>query len=93
MVSRLRVVHVCPPFRTQPSVSMQKKQNLRGVAEESFLLLVMVLSTLKGKERRDAIRQTWAKEGQEASKEEKDVLIKFVIGTKGMSTQEMEGVG
>ena len=43
-----------------------------------YLLVVVVLSTVHGKDRRDAIRQTWMRGHQDIKPR---VMVKFVIGT------------
>ena len=52
-----------------------------------FLLVVLVLSRPSGQERRDSIRQTWMKRDDKAAHR---VLVKFSIGTEGISTPDMD---
>lgn len=61
-----------------------------GILKDSkhYLLVVLVLSSVKGTERRDAIRETW--KGYSNPEEEPPVLVQFVIGTLGLSSSEME---
>ena len=56
---------------------------------DHFLLVVLVLSRPSGKECRDAIRQTWIKGYRERAQ---GVLVKFSIGTEGISTQAMDNL-
>ena len=61
-----------------------------GVLKDSqhYLLVALVLSGPKGRERRDAIRETWktyCKPGEEPA-----VLVQFVIGTLDLSPSELE---
>lgn len=50
-----------------------------------YLLAVLVLSSVDGRDRRDAIRSTWMKLNTNAS-----VLVRFVIGTSGLSGPQLE---
>ena len=54
----------------------------------------MVLSSLKGKERRNTIRQTWAETGEESRNggSSGGILVRFAIGTEGLSTEDMEAI-
>ena len=52
--------------------------------EEHHLLVVMILSSPKGKKRRDAIRQTWMKGYREKLHK---MQVKFSIGTEGLSSE------
>ena len=62
-----------------------------GVLKDSthYLLVVLVLSSPKGKERRDAIRDTWK---AYAKSEDFSVLVMFVVGTVGLSSSDMEAL-
>ena len=53
------------------------------------MLVVLVLSYMKGKTQRDAIRQTWMKKYRENVSE---VFVKFSIGTEGLSSQDMKNL-
>ena len=46
----------------------------------------MVLSGPKGRDHRDAIRQTWAKDHGPS------VLVKFALGTEGVAAEDMESI-
>lgn len=47
----------------------------------------MVLSSLKGRDRRDAIRKTWAKDHKSMTL---NILVRFALGTEGVATEGME---
>ena len=53
-------------------------------AELKYTLLVVVLTSLDGKERRDTIRQTWYSNDEVKT----EVLLKFVLGTMGMGEDD-----
>ena len=55
--------------------------------KKNWKLIVLVLSVLNGKTRRDAIRETWMKKYRENVS---DVFVKFSIGTDGLSSQDMK---
>lgn len=58
--------------------------NRRGSAnKKNYTLLVVVLTSLNGKKRRDAIRQTWYSNGEIKN----EVYLKFVLGTMGVSEE------
>ena len=52
-----------------------------------YLLVVVVLSTVHGKDRRDAIRQTWMRGHQDIKPA---VMVKFVIGTLDLPPSDLE---
>ena len=54
-----------------------------------YLLVVVVLSTVHGKDRRDAIRQTWTRGHQDIKPA---VMVKFVIGTLDLSPSDLEAL-
>lgn len=72
----------CAPLPTQ-------RQRLRGAHGQPYLLVVMVLSSLKGQDRRDAIRRTWAKGHEDMTP---NVLVKFAVGTEGMADQDFAAI-
>lgn len=80
----------CPsPVITCPSPppSLPPSPKSSNVSEEYYLLIVLVLSSPKGKERRDTIRQTW----MNGYKEKKlNVLIKFALGMEGLAPSELK---
>ena len=53
-------------------------------ARQPYLLAVLVLSSVEGKERRETIRSSWMKLSANAS-----VLVRFVIGTSGLSDRQL----
>lgn len=75
-------VPTCPPTPTQ-------KQRLKGASGEPYLLVVMVLSSLKGRERRDTIRQTWAEGHRDTTT---NIMVKFALGTEGVTSEGMESI-
>ena len=54
-----------------------------------YLLVVLILSSLEGRRRRDSIRQTWMKGYKE---KELGVLVQFAIGIKDLLTSDMEAL-
>ena len=54
-----------------------------------YLLVVVVLSTVHGKDRRDAIRQTWMRGHQDIKPA---VMVKFVIGTLDLPPSDLEAL-
>lgn len=54
-----------------------------------YLLVVLILSSVRGKERRDAIRETWMEGYRDL---EHPVLIKFSIGTLGLSSSDLDSL-
>lgn len=56
---------------------------------QHFMLVVIVLSSVNGRDRRDAIRQTWMKGYQE---KDQAVLVTFAIGTLGLSPLSLEAL-
>ena len=55
--------------------------------QKNLKLVVLVMSYMKGKIYRDAIRDTWMKKYRENASE---VVVKFSIGTEGLSSQEVK---
>ena len=55
--------------------------------KKNWKLVVLVMSVLNGKTRRDGIRETWMKKYRENVS---DVFVKFSIGTDGLSSQDMK---
>ena len=55
-------------------------------SDQQYLLVVMVLSSPKGRERRDTIRKTWMK-GKRAN-----VLIKFALGTQNLPSADLTDI-
>ena len=74
-----------PPPPSDAAVGEQKKRSL--LDDTHYLLVVLVLSSVQGRDRRDAIRETWM-EGYRDS--EHPVLVKFAIGTHGLSTTDID---
>ena len=64
--------------------SMKVKRSLTH-----YLLVVVVLSTVHGKDRRDAIRQTWMRGHQDIKPR---VMVKFVIGTLSLPPSDLEAL-
>ena len=58
-------------------------------SHKNYLLVVLILSSLEGRGRRDSIRRTWLKGYK---KKEVGVLVQFAIGTKDLSTSDMEAL-
>ena len=54
-----------------------------------YLLVVVVLSSVHGKDRRDAIRQTWMRGHQDIKPA---VMVKFVIGTLDLPPSDLEAL-
>ena len=54
-----------------------------------YVLVVIVLSSVNGRDRRDAIRQTWMKGYQGR---DRTVLVTFAIGTLGLSPLSLEAL-
>lgn len=52
--------------------------------DSKYTLVVVVLTSLDGKERRDVIRQTWYSNNEFKN----EVLLKFVLGTMGMGEND-----
>lgn len=75
-------VTTCAPLPTE-------RQRSRGPNGEPYLLVVMVLSSLKGRDHRDTIRQTWAKDYKGMMP---NVLVRFAIGTEGVATEDMQTI-
>ena len=67
----------------EPEKTVQATQQ---IDDTHYLLVVIVLSVIHSKDRRDAIRNTWMKDYQE---KESPVLVKFAIGTSGMSPSDL----
>lgn len=72
-----------PSLALAPSVHTKEQQRVGN--SEHYLLVVMVLSSPKGRERRDTIRQTWMK-GH--TNRRQNVLIKFAVGMEGLATSD-----
>ena len=53
-----------------------------------YLLMILILSSPKTKNRRDAIRQTWMKRYDKSLK----VQVKFSVGLEGLPTKEVENL-
>lgn len=64
--------------------SMKEKRSLTHC-----LLVVVVLSTVHGKDRRDAIRQTWMRSHQDIKPR---VMVKFIIGTLSLPPSDLEAL-
>ena len=64
-----------------------KKKSLMD--DTHYLLVVLVLSSVGGQERRDTIRETWMDGYREL---EHKVLIKFSIGTLGLSPSDLDAL-
>lgn len=54
-----------------------------------YLLVVIVLSSVRGRERRDAIRETWMAGYQER---EPPILVRFAVGTVELSVADLEAL-
>lgn len=79
----------CPSIVTCGATPTQGEARSGNTSVKHYLLVVMVLSSLKGKERRDTIRQTW----MEGYKEKKpSVLVRFALGIEGLTTSELREV-
>jgi galactosylxylosylprotein 3-beta-galactosyltransferase len=72
------LVSTCAPLPTE-------KQRSKGPNGDPYILVVMVLSSLKGRDRRDTIRQTWAKDHETISP---SVLVRFAIGMEGVAAED-----
>lgn len=70
--------------KPKPIYALRDPANQNG-ARQPYLLAVLVLSSVEGRERRDAIRSTWMKLNSNAS-----VLVRFVIGTGGLRGTQLE---
>ena len=62
----------------ESSTSRLEEETAKGT---HYLLVVIVLSSVKGRERRDAIRKTWMKGYQK----DQAVVVTFAVGTLGLS--------
>ena len=76
----------CGVPATQVGESSDRKSRLD---DTHYLLVVLILSSVGGRERRDAIRETWMK-GYRESKH--PVLIKFSVGTQGLSHTDLDSL-
>lgn len=80
---------LCPSPTTCAPPPPTERQRLRGVNGDPYLLVVMVLSSLEGRDRRDAIRQTWAKGHRDMTP---GVLVRFALGMEGVATTDLEAI-
>lgn len=84
--SKQPLCHCPTPASAATCPTPTQEQRSRGADGEPYLLVVMVLSSLKGRDRRDAIRQTWAKGHEER------VLVRFALGTEGVAAKDLEDI-
>ena len=78
---------VPPPSQAAPVNEKLKEKSL--VDDTHYLLVVLVLSSVRGRERRDTIRETWMEGYRDL---EHKVLIKFSIGTLGLSPSDSDAL-
>ena len=76
-----------PPSQPPQAASDDKLKKKSLVDDTHYLLVVLVLSSVRGRERRDTIRETWM-EGYRNL--EHKVLVKFSIGTLGLSPSDSD---
>ena len=76
-----------PPSLSGAAGDSAKVRSL--VDDKHYLLVVLVLSSVKGRDRRNAIRETWMEGYREL---EHLVLIKFAVGTLGLSTADLDSL-
>ena len=81
------VVTCATPPPTAPSLPPSTRASV--TSREHYLLLALVLTSPKGKERRDIIRHTWMKGYREKRHR---VLVKFAIGTYNLTSTEMKDI-
>ena len=71
-----------------PAVSIDNRVKKKSLVDEThYLLVVLILSSVHDRERRDAIRETWM-EGYRDLKH--PVLIKFSIGTLALASTDLD---
>ena len=78
--------------RHQTSVENRLQENNTYHLQENrqhYMLVVIVLSSVNGRDRRDAIRQTWMKGYRE---KDEAVLVTFAIGILGLSPLSLEAL-
>ena len=68
--------------RSRYTESIYHELNDQG--DRKYTLVVVVLTSLDGRERRNAIRQTWYSDNEFKN----EVLLKFVLGTMGMAEDD-----
>ena len=84
------VVTCEPPQKLASPVAELEDGGGRKVKEgPHYLLVVIVLSSVQGRERRDTIRETWMQGCQER---DPPVLVKFAVGTVEVSTSGLEAL-
>ena len=72
------------------AVSVDDKLKKKSLVDRThYLLVVLVLSSVRGRERRDAIRETWM-EGYRDFKH--PVIIKFSVGTLGLASTDLDAL-
>ena len=76
-----------PPPQVVPVDGNLKKKSL--IDSTHYLMVVLILSSVHGRERRDAIRETWMEGYKDL---EHPVLIKFSIGTLGLSPSDLDSL-
>ena len=77
-----------PPSQVVPAATHESDK--RTLLDDThYLLVILVLSSVQGRERRDAIRETWMKGYSDS---EHSVLVKFSIGTLGLSPSDMDSL-
>ena len=75
---------------TKPSTEPIRHGSIteKDVHESNYFLVVIVLTSLANKQRRDVIRQTW----YSSDEIKKEVLLKFSLGTMGMAEDDYSSV-
>jgi galactosylxylosylprotein 3-beta-galactosyltransferase len=80
-----------PPSVTlkSPLINCSREGVILQAKKKDVFLLVLILSSIANRERRDVIRQTWMDRHQMLSP---NVVIKFTMGTDGLSEQEVNSL-
>lgn len=71
----------------EKTFSFKKKENSISRSEKDTFLFIVVLTSPKGRERRDAIRKTWFSDMKRVNS---SITAKFVIGVKDLPVKDWE---
>lgn len=77
------------PSSKQDPVNQESKAAQEDRTRYLLLVLVLSMTGTSGRERRDVSRQTWMEGHRE---QDQSILVKFVIGTQGLSLMEIDSL-